>query len=357
MKTIKYLFLIACFFFIAYEDDAKKSDDETDPSKGDTTITIQHLYNLDIGPNDEVYLSTDKGLLKKDASGWKLLKNAGTTDLSAYEIKDFVVQQNSTGIFLGTNSGLVALQSAADGLSDFKLYNKASGMVSDTVVSMALDVRVSNWIVTPEGLSLFKNNKWFKPSLYDYYSSNLFRKYKPTNIVVSRDTAYICAVGWGVVRYLEKADGVTGASELYPDYGCEVSDSTYVVFVDSKYKKWFGSNTGIVLHTGGDYFKGNSYENYLKYNKDSGLVDNRVRCFAEDKDGSIWIGTLGGVSKFQNNEFVSFNKSTGLASETITDIDVDSKGNIWALGNNTLSVCTNNTWSVVDISLIFKVPK
>jgi ligand-binding sensor domain-containing protein len=65
------------------------------------------------------------------------------------------------------------------------------------------------------------------------------------------------------------------------------------------------------------------------YTKQNGLVNDFVRVFLEDRDGSVWIGTDQGVSRWRNGGFTTYDTSRGLRYRSIRDLLQDSRGDIW----------------------------
>lgn len=68
---------------------------------------------------------------------------------------------------------------------------------------------------------------------------------------------------------------------------------------------------------------------YRQYTLKDGLVQMQVQCLFQDSRGYIWVGTKGGVSKFNGETFENFRQKDGLLHPFIYDIAEDSKGNIW----------------------------
>lgn len=66
---------------------------------------------------------------------------------------------------------------------------------------------------------------------------------------------------------------------------------------------------------------------------EDGLSHNEVTSIVQDKDGFIWIGTRGGLNRYDGYEFKIFNQvpgdSNSLVNPSIETLFVDSKGNIW----------------------------
>jgi len=70
----------------------------------------------------------------------------------------------------------------------------------------------------------------------------------------------------------------------------------------------------------------------VQYTIGNGLVDNDVNAIAIDSQGNIWVGTMGGVSKFDGTNWTHYtrtNTSNGLVCDSVWAIEIDSQGNKW----------------------------
>lgn len=86
---------------------------------------------------------------------------------------------------------------------------------------------------------------------------------------------------------------------------------------------WLGTFGGLVR------FDGVNFTVYNRGNTPSMLSD-RVLTLMEDKSGMMWVGTEGGgVMKFANGKFTSYTTSDGLANTTVHAMLQDSAGSIW----------------------------
>jgi ligand-binding sensor domain-containing protein len=73
----------------------------------------------------------------------------------------------------------------------------------------------------------------------------------------------------------------------------------------------------------------------------SSLSNQNIRCFGEDKDGYIWIGTGRGLNRFNGYEFSRYLRSgdsTALVDNQIQYIFKDSRNGMWFLTVNGLSL-------------------
>ncbi len=60
-----------------------------------------------------------------------------------------------------------------------------------------------------------------------------------------------------------------------------------------------------------------------------GLAQSQVRCMAQDKDGYLWFGTLGGASRFDGVDFTNFGLRNGLPDAQVNAILATQDGTVW----------------------------
>lgn len=65
------------------------------------------------------------------------------------------------------------------------------------------------------------------------------------------------------------------------------------------------------------------------YTTESGLVNNFIRAFLQSKDGSLWIGTDEGVSRWRPEGLKNFQMRDGLCYFSTRSLLEDRQGNIW----------------------------
>ncbi len=62
------------------------------------------------------------------------------------------------------------------------------------------------------------------------------------------------------------------------------------------------------------------------YDPTDGLVQSQIHAMHEDAQGYLWIGTLGGLSRWDGKEFVNFTTEEGLGSKYIRCLAEDEQG-------------------------------
>ncbi len=119
--------------------------------------------------------------------------------------------------------------------------------------------------------------------------------------------------GRRVVRVYNTADGLASNSIRYIT---QIADGTI----------WVGTLGGLSrLGPGG---------RFTSYTTRDGLPNLHVRAIHEDGDHSIWIGTYGGgLSRLRAGRIVSISQADGLADNIVSAILDDGRGNVWMSGN------------------------
>ena len=64
-----------------------------------------------------------------------------------------------------------------------------------------------------------------------------------------------------------------------------------------------------------------------------GLPSMQIRSLLEDHNGALWVGTANGVSRYLHGTFTSWTRRDGLAGESVTQLAEDGQGTIW-IGSN-----------------------
>ncbi|MBK9544188.1 MAG: hypothetical protein IPO49_18045 [Bacteroidetes bacterium] len=106
-------------------------------------------------------------------------------------------------------------------------------------------------------------------------------------------------------------------SKAIGDTVSELSNSIILVFQARNGTYWFGSDKDGLFSFDG--------KTMLQFSTKNGLSGNRIRSIQEDKQGNIFISSLGGINKFD-----------GQTLTTLTPVKDYSSGNNWKLQSNDL---------------------
>lgn len=90
--------------------------------------------------------------------------------------------------------------------------------------------------------------------------------------------------------------------------------------------------------------------NFINYSVEQGLIQSQINAVCQDSKGYIWIGTLGGLSKFDGINFKNYSTKDGLINNQINSIFKDKSGKLWFGSLGGVSVLTGNKFE----NLLFK---
>jgi len=128
------------------------------------------------------------------------------------------------------------------------------------------------------------------------------------------------------------------------------SSNIRAIAEDSKGSIWIGHINGLTKYDG---------YNFFTYNTRSGLPSNFITKIIFDKDSSLWIGTKNGLVHYDGNSFKIYNTACGLPGNYISDIALDKNNNVWfvcqesgvvKLKNDSLKIYTNESGVLGDVS-------
>jgi hypothetical protein len=121
------------------------------------------------------------------------------------------------------------------------------------------------------------------------------------------------------------------------------SNNVLSIAIDGAGNKWIGTRGGLAK------FDGSSWTVYNTSN--SGLPDNWVFAIAIDGGGNKWIGTNGGLAKFDGVNWTVYNAyNSSLPSNGVLAIVIDGGGNKWIGTGGGLAKFDGSSWTVYNIS-------
>ncbi len=91
--------------------------------------------------------------------------------------------------------------------------------------------------------------------------------------------------------------GAQPATVVTGDTVTEMSKALWIVFQDTKNNRWFGSDGQGVYRSDG--------KTITQFTTKHGLPNDQIREIQQDKSGNIYIGTCGGISRFDGKTFTT----------------------------------------------------
>ena len=117
------------------------------------------------------------------------------------------------------------------------------------------------------------------------------------------------------------------------------NEYVFTMHIDKKGNRWFGTNGGGISRFSPD----GKWKTYFPMH---GLADYWVYSFAEQSDGTLWIGTWAGLSRFNPEKEKFHNYVHELVNEWVYGLAVDSKDRVWIGTEGGLNMFDGKTWKV-----------
>jgi ligand-binding sensor domain-containing protein/signal transduction histidine kinase len=87
---------------------------------------------------------------------------------------------------------------------------------------------------------------------------------------------------------------------------------------------WIGTRGGLARFDGANFV-------LFRANPSDSIPNDSITGLAEDRDGSLWIASAGGLTRYRDGHFHNFNSRDGLAEISIWRIAADPAGGVWAV--------------------------
>jgi signal transduction histidine kinase/ligand-binding sensor domain-containing protein len=271
----------------------------------------------------ELWIGTDNGVVRWN--GVEALQTGLPRSLSHVRVLAMTKDRESN-IWVGSSSGLFRLNTT-DGSSFEESDQKSIG-----VVTALFEDREGNvWAGTTQGLERLRHTDFTT-----YYGGEGLPSETNGPLYVDSGGRMWFAPMEGGLYWLR--DGQLGRVS---NAGLE-RDVVYSI-AGGKDELWVGRQRGGLTHL---RYKGTSVTSET-YREMDGLAQNSVFAVHQNRDGTVWAGTLSaGVSHFKNGKFTTYTTQNGLASNTVTSIVEGSDGTMWFGTPNGLSAMSKGQWRV-----------
>ena len=299
------------------------------PPKGNWNLRVLtdkgYVYHQTKGNNTEIIINDEKNIFNANLSiplqvkgTWNqismfdgMLSNGAHVSMVSSE--DL--------LYLGTYNGL----SIYDGLK-VKSYNYDQGLPNGPIVELFEDSKGYIWIGYMEkGLVKWKDGK-----VISHYTK---KDGLPSNFVNALDEDDRGNIVIGTNSGLSIFNGKEFKNY---DFSSGIGNG-FITDVKAVGKSiWIGCGTfsgvGNWMTIGGglSIFNGNKFKSFdLSKFTDFNHRASWVNSIEKDKNGNIWIGTLGGLLKYDGSQFTFINERDGLLDNSITELYCDDDG-LWA---------------------------
>ncbi|MBC8233712.1 SpoIIE family protein phosphatase [bacterium] len=190
------------------------------------------------------------------------------------------------------------------------------------------------WFATWDGVSRYRNGNFQNFTTRDGLAYNWV-----FDIAEDREgNLWFGTHGSGVSRYDESVKRIP------------VEIATNII-MDTKENLWFSTTNGLgrLSIASGTKYRESDYDGKTLHLYDIGDGSLQIFGISEDRDGNIWIGTSGGITKYNGEKSKTFTYKDGLTSNNVRGIYEDSKGVLW-MGTHRGGVCTYDGKKFVQVA-------
>ncbi len=219
----------------------------------------------------------------------------------------YILQDKYGFLWVGTEGGGVC---KFDGYH-FKKYSHLDGLPSENVRVIFEDTNGTLWIGTDNGLAYYSNHQFYTLTVKDGLSNNFVR-----SISLDKDKNLWVGTDFGISIIDINSKKIS--KNLKVNFTLP-NRKVRALLADSN-KVWIGTDGGLC-----------KYENskLTVYKTNSGLAGNKILSLYKSNDGTIWVGTSTGLSSINNGEIKRWTVKNGLVNNRIRTINEDSENNIW----------------------------
>ncbi len=77
---------------------------------------------------------------------------------------------------------------------------------------------------------------------------------------------------------------------------------------------------------------------FFNLDVEDGLIQSQAGAIAQDRFGHLWVGTLGGLSRYDGRQFINYTVRDGMPDNIVQALAVDKQNNLWIGSGKGLSV-------------------
>jgi signal transduction histidine kinase/ligand-binding sensor domain-containing protein len=291
-----------------------------------------------------VWLGTEVGLVRFDGAAFEVFDKTSTPALPGNGVQ-CLVETRDDALWIGTSEGLAQWKNGA-----VKSFTTQDGLPGNDIRALAEDSSGTLWVYTDEGLARLGARQRFEKSgewrsgmpIATLTGGGLTGTWvgTPPHTGDWKQAALWAGLSnddlWFLVNFSNGATGVGNKSTLVLGageagkmrltVGRELPGSRIqALLADNQGTLWIGTNGGLARWAGGKL---------ERLPVTDALAAESVLALMEDREGNIWAGTeTGGLHILRDQRFKAYNSRDGLSSDNVTTVVEDRIGALW-VGTN-----------------------
>jgi signal transduction histidine kinase/ligand-binding sensor domain-containing protein len=294
--------------------------------------------------NGFVWLGTEVGLVRFDGNAFEVFDKTSSPALPGNDVQ-CLVETRDDALWVGTSEGLAQWKNGG-----VKSFTTKDGLPGNDIRALAEDSSGTLWVYTDEGLARLNTQQRFEKSeewqsgmpIATLTGGGLTGAWvdAPPHAGDWKQAAVWAGLSkddlWFLVNFSNGATGVGNKSTLVLGggeapktrltVGQELPGSRIqALLADHQGTLWIGTNGGLARWTGGKL---------ERLPVTDPLAAESVLALMEDREGNVWAGTeTGGLHILRDQRFKAYNSRDGLPSDNVTAVVEDRIGALW-VGTN-----------------------
>lgn len=271
--------------------------------------------------NEELWIGTDNGVVRWNGV---VVTTAGLSEALTHVQALTMIRDRDANVWVGTNNGLTRV--SPQGTVAFSKRDGDSGL---PVTALFEDREGNLWLGTSQGIERLRDS--------------VFVTYSGAEGIPAQNNGPIHVDAENRVWFGPASGGLYwlkgGQVERVTNAG--LADDVIYSITGDRTGLWIGRQKGGLTQLS---YKDGTYTT-KSYTEAQGLPQNSVYAVNQNRDGSVWAGTLsGGASHINGGKFRNYTTKNGLASNTIDAVLESVNGTMWFATPNGLSALANNRW-------------
>jgi signal transduction histidine kinase/ligand-binding sensor domain-containing protein len=356
---------------LRFEANAYRAFSASEPAPAGPSDTQSSRYSSATGVATHRFVDPDSAVISMveaaDGTVWLGTRDkglfsarAGSVQASAEKLPspqvNSLLAASREDLWIGTNAGLVRMKAGTDVPPILR---------HAPILAMVRDRDANVWVGTPKGLVRLNadgpaqdpDHAIAVSALFEDRDGNLWLG-EPGGIECLRDSAFVTYPLAGLGSESSGAIHVGADDRVWyapiegglrwmkgPESGSIAQDllSRDVIYsiTGNQDEVWLGRQQGgltSVRYQGGSWVT-------RTYTERDGLAQNSVYSVHQNRDGTVWAGTVsGGVSSFKDGQFTTYTVTNGLAANTLTSIEEGLDGAMWFGTSGGLSELAKGAW-------------
>lgn len=308
-----------------------------------TSLSNNSIYNIYRDRQNNMWLGIYAGginLYNKESNKFARFQHSTNSSSLSNNNVLCLLEDSQNRFWAGTDGGGLNQYNALTGSFTHITHNpaQANSLVGNYVLSLAEDADKNIWVGTwGNGVSVYNaNNNSFKNYTSGASPGSLCSNNVYSIAVDGNSNVWLGTQGKGLDMFDKKSGNFVHHSHDDNNPYSIASDDIHHVLAASDGNIWVGTiSSGVdILDTNTGRFT------HITHNNTPGsLPDNNVYYLYDDKKGTMWVGTQGGLTavNMRTRQLTNYTVKNGLPNNVVFSILEDNMQNLWLGTNNGLS--------------------